>query len=63
MDDQFPKITIVHPGDKPPVPIVIVTNNDLALIHDGTMTPTPSMVRNMAYELRKWRGVPNPESL
>lgn len=40
-----------------------LTDYSIQLIHNGLMIPTPSAVKSMAREIRKWRGVPDPDLL
>ena len=37
-----------------------VTNGELGLIYDGLCIPNAETIRAMAYELKEWRGNPNP---
>jgi len=60
MDDKFPKIVAVKPGEAftPPEPL---SDYAIQMIHAGLEIPNPESIRSMAREIRKWRGVPNPD--
>jgi hypothetical protein len=62
MADNFPKITVVKPSDTftPPEPL---SDYDIQMIHAGLMIPNAEAIHSMAREIRKWRGVENPDSI
>lgn len=35
----------------------------IAQIHDGLLIPNEGAIQNMAREIRKWRGDPNPDTI
>jgi hypothetical protein len=61
MEQDFPKVVPVFPGDTPPEPPAELPDAEIQLIHAGLMIPTLKAVRSMAREIRKWRGEPNPD--
>ena len=64
MADEFPQIVVTIPGQPnnfvPPAPL-----SDFAIeqIHSGLEIPGPAAIHSMAREIRKWRGVPNPDAI
>lgn len=38
-----------------------LSDADIALIHNGLLIPNERSIQSMAREIRKWRGVPNPD--
>ncbi len=60
MDEEFPKIVVVKPGESftPPEPL---SDCAIQMIHAGLEIPNATAIRSMAREIRKWRGVPNPD--
>ncbi len=62
MADEFPKIQPVYPGQTftPPAPL---SDADIEEIHDGLLVPNAKAIHSMAREIRKWRGVPNPDAV
>lgn len=44
-------------------PLKELSDYDLQMIHDGLLVPNEQSIKSMAREIRKWRGVPNPDSL
>jgi hypothetical protein len=61
MDDCIP-ITVVKPGEPftPPEPL---SDGAIAEIHAGLLIPNASAIHSMAREIRKWRGVPDPDAV
>lgn len=62
MDQEFPKITVVEPGQTftSPEPL---SDYVITMIHAGLEIPNAESIHSMAREIRKWRGVPNPDSI
>jgi len=60
--DQFPKITAVKPGDpfRPPIEL---SDGEIAEIHSGLLLPNREAIHSMAREIRKWRGVQDPDAI
>jgi len=60
--DDFPKPTPIYPGQTftPPDPL---TDYEIQMIHAGLMIPNAKAIHSMAREIRKWRGVENPDSV
>ena len=60
MDEEFPKIVAVEPGQvfTPPAPL---SDYAIQMIHAGLEVPNAMAIHSMAREIRKWRGVPNPD--
>jgi hypothetical protein len=40
-----------------------LSNIEIQLIHSGLMIPYEETIQKMAREIRKWRGVPYPDSV
>lgn len=61
-DYQFPPITVITPGQPttfvPPAPL---SDYDIQMIHAGLLIPNKKAIHSMSREIRKWRGVPNPD--
>jgi hypothetical protein len=64
MADEFPTIHVEYPGQPsnftPPVPLPDLLIEE---IHSGLAIPSSENIHSMAREIRKWRGVPNPDSI
>jgi hypothetical protein len=58
--DFEPHIETIKPGEPETSPL---TDTELELITSGLLIPTQAMAKSMAHELRKLRGVPNPDSI
>ena len=60
MDEDCPKIIAVKPGESftPPEPLSDYT---IQMIHAGLLIPNKKAIHSMAREIRKWRGVSNPD--
>ena len=56
------EIKVVHPGDTftPPVEL---SDSDIEKIHSGLLIPNDKAIHSMAREIRKWRGVENPDAV
>ena len=62
MGDNFPTIQVLKPGETPVEPEPL-SDYAIQMIHDGLEIPNPAAIRNMAHEIRKWRGTPNPDAI
>lgn len=60
--DDFPRPTPVFPG-QPFTPPAELSDYDIHMIHAGLMIPSPKGIHSMSREIRKWRGVKNPDLL
>jgi len=60
VDNEFPTIVPVKPGEHfdPPEPL---SDYDIQMIHAGLLIPNAKDILSMSREIRKWRGVPNPD--
>lgn len=58
LDAFRPKMSF--PGD-PITPPKELSDFDIGQIHAGLMIPSPASIKSMAREIRKWRGIPNPD--
>lgn len=38
-----------------------LSDDQIQMIHSGLLIPSEKAVHSMAREIRKWRGVPNPD--
>lgn len=59
-----------QPPQPPPQPAVVdvdhlggeeLSDYAIQMIHSGLLIPNSNAIRKMAREIRKWRGVPNPD--
>jgi hypothetical protein len=62
MDSDGPKPVPVYPGQSftPPAPL---SDAEIELIHAGLAIPSAANIHSMAREIRKWRGVPDPDEI
>jgi hypothetical protein len=57
---DFPKVVPVYPGE-PFIPPEPLSDYQIQMIHAGLLIPNKQAVYSMAREIRKWRGVKNPD--
>jgi hypothetical protein len=57
-DSEKPKIVVI--GDLAHEPL---SDADIAEIHDGLLIPNEKAIHSMAREIRKWRGVEDPDGV
>ena len=62
MDEQ-PEIVASKPGDEPFTPPAELSDYDLQMIHAGLLIPNEKAVHSMSREIRKWRGVKDPDGV
>lgn len=61
MEQEFPIPVAVFPGGPRPEPPAPLSDYQVQMIHAGLMRPGLEAIRSMAREIRKWRGVPDPD--
>lgn len=44
-----------------PTPLPVLSDYDIQMIHAGLMLPNERAIQSMAREIRKYRGVPDPD--
>lgn len=59
---DFPKIVPVYPGQAHTPPAEL-SNDDINMIHARLMIPGAEDIHSMSREIRKWRGIENPDAL
>jgi hypothetical protein len=60
MSDDDIRITAVY-GDEKVTPPKELSDYDIQMIHNGLLIPNRNAILSMSREIRKWRGVPNPD--
>jgi hypothetical protein len=62
MEDDEPEVMPVMPGQPftPPEPL---SDYDIQMIHAGLLVPNAKAILSMSREIRKWRGVVNPNAV
>ena len=60
MSDDEIKITAVYGDERIPPPAEL-SDYDIQMIHAGLLIPNAKAILSMSREIRKWRGVNNPD--
>lgn len=60
--DKTGLVTPVFPGQKFTSPPEL-SDNEIQMIHARLEVPGPEQIHSMAREIRKWRGVPDPDAI
>ena len=57
-ENDKPKVVVLgHLGHEP------LSDADIAMIHNGLLIPNETAIHSMAREIRKWRGMEDPDSV
>lgn len=57
-EDNAPNVIHIGPPDLPDL-----SDYTIGLIHAGLEIPNEAAIRSMAREIRKWRGISNPDAI